>query len=146
MGLALGVYEGNHHFRRRSSLSLDEKSRCLAQNFIAPPKLPVFTLKLLEPLTLRHGQAGTKPLIPLGLMKPASKILAGTADLGRYRTDSLSAGLVFILVLQHHPYRPFLKLWGISDSLAHDSISSNGVSGNHGAVHHALKTVPLPSG
>jgi hypothetical protein len=71
-------------------------------------------------------------------MQPAAKSLAGAADLGRDGADGLPLGRILILVLQQHPHRPFLNLWGISDSLAHDSIlSSNGVSGNPGAVQVA---------
>ncbi|MBU1449595.1 MAG: hypothetical protein KKB57_04880, partial [Proteobacteria bacterium] len=53
--------------------------------------------------------------------------------------DGLPLGLVLILVLQEHPHRPLLNLWGISDLLGHDSIlSSNGVSGNPGAIQYAM--------
>jgi hypothetical protein len=81
------------------------------------------------------GQASPDTLVTLGLMQPAAKSLAGAADLGRNGADGLPLGRVLILVLQEHPYRPFLNLWGISDLLGPDSIlSSNGVSGNPGAV------------
>ena len=58
----------------------------------------------------------------LGLMQPTAKSLAGAVDLGRDGADGLPLGWVLILVLQEHPYRPLFDLWGVSDSLAHDSI------------------------
>lgn len=104
-----------------------------------PVEAPDFPLKLFEALTPRVGQAGQHTLVALGLMQPTAQGLASAADLGRDGTDGLPLGWVLILVLQEHPYRPLFNLWGLSDSLAHDSIlSSNGVYGHPGALHGLL--------
>jgi hypothetical protein len=63
----------------------------------------------------------TRPVSTSGHMDPLAKRLCRSAYLSRDRANSRPLRVVLALVIENHPNRPFAYLWGIPDSLSHDS-------------------------